>query len=349
MVNFAKNMSFPSVSFFTAFLLFGTFSCSGQRSATPDSAKLLKVGFWNMENLFDTRNDAWNDDDFTPEGQYLWDENRYQQKLKNMARVLDSIQADIFGMCEVENKRVLLDLRATLVSTTGKQYEIVHFDSPDERGIDAAIYYHKEKLNLITASTVPVVLPNNQKTRDILHAVFYHTASGDTLHYFVNHWPSRRGGMEGSAGKRALAAEALRRELQSQNLWNKAFIIVGDFNDNPWDSSISKVLGACKPAVKSDCRIHNLSGFHDVTQTGTLKYNNKWDIFDQIMIGSALWNKASATLKFKPYSNQIFAPEWILQHGGKYEGHPLRTFGGKTWLNGYSDHLPVTAELIYGK
>ena len=346
---FANSMPSTSVLASLAFLLFGTVSCSGQRATSQDSSKVLKVGFWNMENLYDTRNDAWNDDDFTPEGQYLWDENRYQQKLKNMGRVLDSLQADILGMCEVENKKVLVDLRAALTSSAGTKYEIVHFDSPDERGIDAAIFYHKEKMSLVTASVIPVALPGNDKTRDILHAVFYHTATTDTLHYFVNHWPSRRGGMEGSTGKRALAAEALRRELQSQNLWNKAFVIVGDFNDNPWDSSISKVLGACKPAIKSECKIHNLSGFHDVTQTGTLKYNNRWDIFDQIMISSALWNKAGSTLKFKPYSSQIFAPEWILQHGGKYEGHPLRTFGGKTWLNGYSDHLPVTAELTYGK
>jgi len=323
-------------------------SCSGQRSANQAGDKVLKIGFWNMENLYDTQNDAWNDDDFTPEGQYFWDETRYQNKLKNMARVLDSIGADILGMCEVESKKVLVDLR-TVLSGNGKKYEIVHFDSPDERGIDVAIYYNPEKLTMIAAAPVPVVLSDRDKTRDILHAVLKHNATGDTLHYFVNHWPSRRGGTEGSAIKRATAAKTLHNYLETNNLWSKSFVLVGDFNDNPWDSSIRQVLGACKPAVKSDCRIHNLAGFFDVTQTGTLKYNNRWDIFDQIMISSALWNKPRANHKFKSYSNQIFAPEWILQHGGKYEGHPLRTFGGKTYLNGFSDHLPVTAELTYGK
>lgn len=332
-----------------SFLVFlGTISCSGQRKPSADTEKQIVIGFWNMENLYDTRNDAWNDDDFTPEGQNGWDESRYRSKLKNMARVLDSINADIFGMCEVESKKVLQDLTAVL-NGAGKNYEIVHFDSPDERGIDAALYYHKEKFRVIGSESIPVALPENDKTRDILHAILLHKASGDTLHYFVNHWPSRRGGTEGSAGKRAIAAQTLRNALQSQNLMSKAFVIVGDFNDNPWDSSISKVLGACKPAKKSDCQIHNLAGFFDVTQTGTLKYNNRWDIFDQIMISSAIWNKPGNNLNFKPYSNRIFAPEWILQHGGKYEGHPLRTFGGKTWLNGFSDHLPVTAVLTYGK
>lgn len=347
MVNFARLVkSFAACWLF--FFCFVTVSCSGQRKSATDTGKNITIGFWNMENLYDTRNDAWNDDDFTPEGQNAWDESRYQNKLSNMARVLDSINADIFGMCEVESKKVLIDLRAVLKGT-GKNYEIVHFDSPDERGIDAALYYHKDKFLVVSAKPLPVVLPENDKTRDILHAVLLHKTTGDTLHYFVNHWPSRRGGTEGSAAKRALAAQTLHNTLHQQNLWNKAFIIVGDFNDNPWDSSISKVLGACKPALKSECRIHNLAGFFDASQTGTLKYNNRWDIFDQIMISSALWNKPGATLKFKPYSNRIFAPEWILQHGGKYEGHPLRTFGGKTYLNGYSDHLPVTAVLTYGK
>lgn len=347
MVIFAKIVK-SFIAFWFFLFCFITVSCSGQRNSDTNTGKNITIGFWNMENLYDTRNDAWNDDDFTPEGQYQWDETRYQNKLKNMARVLDSINADIFGMCEVESKKVLIDLRAVLKGT-GKSYEIVHFDSPDERGIDAALYYHKDKFSVVSAKPLPVVLPENDKTRDILHAVLLHKTTGDTLHYFVNHWPSRRGGTEGSAAKRALAAQTLQNTLQQQDLWNKAFIIVGDFNDNPWDSSISQVLGACKPAIKSECRIHNLAGFFDATQTGTLKYNNRWDIFDQIMISSALWNKPGATLKFKPYSNRIFSPEWILQHGGKYEGHPLRTFGGKTYLNGYSDHLPVTAVLTYGK
>lgn len=348
MVNFAANMPSTLVLGLTVFMFLGSASCSGQRTVAKDTSKTLKMGFWNMENLYDTRNDEWNDDDFTPEGQYGWDDTRYQNKLKNMARVLDSIQADILGMCEVESKKVLMDLRAVLTGN-GKNYQIVHFDSPDERGIDAALYFNPDKFVLVSAAPVLVVLPDRDKTRDILHAVLKHKASGDTLHYFVNHWPSRRGGMEGSAGKRALAAETLRRTLDEKQLWNKAFVIVGDFNDNPWDSSIQKVLGACKPAKKSDCKIHNLAGFFDEAQTGTLKYNNRWDIFDQIMVSSKLWNKPGSSLKFKSYSNKIFAPEWILQHGGKYEGHPLRTFGGKTYLNGFSDHLPVTAELTYDK
>lgn len=340
----------PSLTVFwvTLSIFFGAVSCSGQRKPASDTGRNVVIGFWNMENLYDTRNDAWNDDDFTPEGQYQWDETRYQNKLKNMARVLDSIQADILGMCEVESKKVLLELRSVL-NTEGKDYEIVHFDSPDERGIDAALYYRKAKFSLVSAEPLPVLLPQNDKTRDILHAVLLHKATGDTLHYFVNHWPSRRGGTEGSAEKRAMAAQTLRNAIQTQNLWNKAFVIVGDFNDNPWDSSIHKVLEACKPAKKSNCRIHNLAEFFDVTQTGTLKYNSRWDIFDQIMISSALWNKPGSTFKFKAYSNRIFAPEWMLQHGGKYEGHPLRTFGGKSYLNGFSDHLPVTAILTYGR
>ena len=347
MVKFVSLMSISRNAFliFSLLLLTAT-ACSGRKAAVSDSSKTIKVGFWNMENLYDTRNDAYNDDDFTPEGANLWDETRYRNKLGNMSRVLDSIGADIMGMCEVENRAVLEDLKKSLKGG-GAQYGIVHHNSPDERGIDAALFFNQNKFKLLSSAPIPVVLPEKDKTRDILYVQLSHLATGDTLHYFVNHWPSRRGGTETSIIKRCAAANALNNALSERNLWEKSFIIVGDFNDNPWDSSIRSVLGACKPAKKSACKIHNLASFFDVTQTGTLKYNNRWDIFDQVMIGSALWNKSGSKLKFKPYSNSIFAPSWILQHGGKYEGHPLRTFGGKTYLNGFSDHLPVSAELYY--
>ena len=323
-----------------------TQACSGTRVGQRDTGKIVRVGFWNLENLYDTKNDPWNDDDFTPEGANFWDATRYANKLNNLSKVIDSLNVDVLGMCEVENLGVLKDLSSKL-KEKGKNFEIVHFDSPDERGIDAGLFYNPEKLTAVFSEPIPVKLGEKDKTRDILYVQLVHKATGDTLHYLVNHWPSRRGGQSESAGKRALAAQTLHSFLVNKGLLKKSVVVVGDFNDNPWDSSIQKVLGACKPAKKSSCNLYNLGAFFTATGKGTLKFGNNWDIFDQIMISGRLWNEKGSRLKFKSYSNSIYSPEWMLQKGGKYEGHPLRTFGGKTYLNGYSDHLPVTAELYY--
>jgi predicted extracellular nuclease len=347
MFNFATmNLRTISQLGLVIWILFTSNACSGRRITQPDSVKGLRVGFWNLENLYDTKNDPWNDDDFTPEGSNFWDATRYSNKLGNLCQVIDSLGVDILGVCEVENLGVLKDLAARL-KEKGKNYEIVHFDSPDERGIDAGLYFNPAKVRLIFSEPIPVVLGEKDKTRDILHARFVHIITGDTLHYFVNHWPSRRGGQQQSAEKRAMAAQCLNRYLQGNNLLSKSVVVVGDFNDNPWDSSIQKVLGACKPAKKASCNLYNLGAFFTASGKGTLKFGNSWDIFDQIMISGSLWNEKGRRLKFKPYSNRIYAPEWMLQKGGKFDGHPLRTFGGKSYLNGYSDHLPVTADLQY--
>lgn len=310
------------------------------------SDKVLRVGFWNLENLFDTRNDPYNDDDFTPEGANYWDASRYQSRLNNLSKVIDSLDTDVLGVCEVENKAVLKDLCARL-ATRGEQFEIVHFDSPDERGIDVGLLFNPAKLSVLHAQPVNVSLGDTDRTRDILYAMLLHKATGDTLHYFVNHWPSRRGGTMLSAPARAAAAATLRGFITEKGLRAAQLVIVGDLNDNPWDSSVREVLGACKPSRKGTCDLYSLAAFFNASETGTLRHGRGWDLFDQVIISSALWNKPYGHLQFKPYSNRIYKPEWMLQHEGKYDGYPLRTFGGKTWLNGYSDHLPVTADLVY--
>lgn len=347
MINFAT-MNVRSIFqlFAVIWIILSSNACSGTRIKQHDTGKTLKLGFWNLENLYDTKNDPWNDDDFTPEGANFWDATRYSNKLSNLSKVIDSLNVDVLGVCEVENLGVLKDLSEKL-SEKGKKYEIVHYDSPDERGIDAGLFYNPNKLKVISSEPIAVKPGEKDKTRDILYVRLLHTATGDTLHYFVNHWPSRRGGEKESAGKRAVAAETLNTYLTGKGLLKKSVVVVGDFNDNPWDSSIQKVLGACKPAKKASCNLYNLGAFFTASGKGTLKFGNSWDIFDQIMLSGPLWNEKGGNLKFKPYSNQIYSPSWMLQKGGKYEGHPLRTFGGKTYLNGYSDHLPVTAELYY--
>lgn len=345
MIKFVATMAFLRQAFMIGLLAFSAGKCMASAS---DSSRFLRVGFWNLENLFDTRNDAYNDDDFTPEGANFWDESRYQSKLKNLARVIDSLDADLLGVCEVENKQVLKDL-ATVLASGGLKYDIVHYDSPDERGIDVGLFYNPAVLRILGSRPVNVELEAGDRTRDILYATALHLPTGDTLHYFVNHWPSRRGGAEKSVPARAKAAATLRDFIGSNGLSDKHVLIVGDLNDNPWDSSVREVLGACKPARNATCSLYSLAAFFNASETGTLRHGRGWDLFDQIIISASLWNRPlpQNQLKFKPYSNRIYNPAWMLQQEGKYQGYPLRTFGGKTWLNGYSDHLPVTADFVY--
>jgi len=330
-------------------LVLSSYRCT-ETKASPSAVlndSTFRFGFWNLENLFDTKDDAYNDGDFTPKGANKWTETRYQSKLGNLAKVISEINADALGVCEVENERVLKDLLQTN-ALKSQGYAIVHYDSPDERGIDVAFLYKKSKIEIIQSKSIQVELPENDKTRDILYIQFKLVKTGDTIHYFVNHWPSRREGAKESAGKRAIAAQTLKTFLDAKGMIGLSTIICGDFNDNTWDSSLRNVLGTCRPAKNTECDLFNLTSLLDLKKGGTLKHAGRWDIFDQLIVSNNLWKyNNTPKVHFKNYSIQIFSPEWMKQHGGKFDGTPLRTFGGKEYLNGYSDHFPVFAELSY--
>lgn len=301
-----------------------------------DSCKqktFLRIAFYNLENLYDTLNDPKTlDDDFTPNGKYAWNNERYEQKLKNLSRVIDEVKPDILGVCEVENKRVLRDLT---LKTQNKGYKIAHHESPDERGIDIALIYDRKIFRQLDQEAIRVDLSAfNDRTRDILlvTGILY---GKDTAGFYLCHWPSRGGGREQSEPKRLLAAKALKNHLFStaKNHPDWKLVVMGDFNDEPDDISIRDVLEA------SD---HLRSGtlYNPFVQArrdgnGSLKHQGSWDMFDQIMYLPGTQNEPWM-LDFG-----IFKPDWLLQQEGDYAGYPHRNFGGSKWLNGYSDHLPV--------
>jgi hypothetical protein len=305
--------------------------------------KGFTVVFYNVENLYDTLNDpATNDDEFTPAGRIPWTHERFLKKERNLAQVFSTIaepgMPDIIGMAEVENHQVLEQLlsQAPMMRTA---YGIVHYDSPDERGIDVALLYNKNSFSVTHSEALKVQLEND-KTRDILY-VNGKTSKGTELNIFINHWPSRREGTEISESKRMAAAAILRHkidELLSRN--SKAnILIMGDFNDNPDNRSITEGIGALPPVspYKAD-KLYDLLLPRFKEGKGSL-YFKSWDLFDQIIVSGSLLSEKNG-LQCTPADANVFNAKWLMFTNSNGEDRPNRTAGNK-YFGGYSDHLPV--------
>ncbi len=307
--------------------------------------QLFVVASYNVENLFDTINDPTIDDEqFLPSDSSKWNSEKYSVKLKNLAAVIDSMNngwgPDILGLIEVENKAVIEDLVARLGS--GKKYKIVHYDSPDGRGIDVALIYNSDLFSIARSEALVVELPDKWPTRSILHAVLC-DAKGIEFNFYVNHWPSRRGG-EKSATARIAAASVLRKSIDKllEEDPKSKIIMMGDFNDEPLDVSVEQTLRAglmvCIPGSQLDTAVYNLAMEKKIAGEGTYLYQGNWNMLDQIIVSGSV---AASNYLCNSYS--IFKPEFILQKNGKYAGSSLPTFGGKRYFGGYSDHFAVYA------
>jgi predicted extracellular nuclease len=320
-------------------------SISAQQTPAP---KEYGVAFYNIENLFDTIHDAGkNDAEFLPNGSYEWNTRKYVAKLKNMARVIHELARDrvaagaaVVGLAEVENDRVLDDL---VNQPALKDFRYIHYEGPDRRGIDCALLYnpelftpHRSKLVLSTPFQGDTV----HLTRGFL--IVEGELGGEDICFIVNHWPSR-----GAASPvRVHAAEQVKALKDSLMRVHKKLnlVIMGDLNDDPMDESL-QVLGAKK--YVHEVKKHDLFNPWWTTLqddgVGTLEYRGKWNLFDQILLSRPLL-KAKKGLCYD--GHEVFRREYLIQQSGRYKGTPLRTHGGRTWLNGYSDHLPT---IIYLK
>lgn len=321
-------------------------------AATQFSAhaqKQLCVGFYNQENLFDTIDDPHkNDNEFLPNGKYGWNTEKYTNKINHMAKVIGSINdgngADVLGMCEVENGAVLKDLTAN-PQLKKMRYNFVHFEGPDERSIDNALIYQSKKLSVVTAVSYPIIFKENlnSKTRDILMVKLMDKKSKTAFVVLVNHFPSRVGGETESAPKRNNAANILRGIYDSISKVDPTLpvIMVGDFNDYPNNESMSKILNAKAhtPELSANDLFNAMYELQEQKQ-GSHYYNGEWGTLDQIIMSNNMVN-CTGKVCYKAASVTIYKKEWMLETEGKYKGSPLRTFGGKKYLNGYSDHLPV--------
>ncbi|WP_109830767.1 endonuclease/exonuclease/phosphatase family protein [Reichenbachiella versicolor] len=302
------------------------------------------VGFYNLENLFDTVDDPEIDDEeYLPNGKKQWTQERYQSKLDNMSRVLADLNLDLVGLCEIENRKVLEDLIST-PNLKSKGYEIIHFNSKDRRGIDVAALYKPDIFKPISQTIHSVKNPDDPdfKTRDIL-LVSGKIGRNDTLHFIVNHWPSRWG--TGGEPKRILAAGVARGivdSLQSLNA-NAKIIITGDFNDDPRNKSLKQTLNA-NTKIKEPGQLLNTSYPKYKEGIGTLYYKGAFNLFDQIIVSEGLTKNG---LHYKDGSFTIASFQYIVHTKGELRGTPFRTFSRGQFLNGYSDHFPVYIVLEY--
>ena len=329
---------------------------AGAAQAQEKKFSLYGVGFYNLENLFDTCHDVGhNDYQYLPDGQNKWNGLKYTHKLRNMARVLSEMGTDktpdgcaVIGVSEVENAKCLQDLcDQEVLKARGFKFE--HIEGPDQRGVDCALLYNPRLFQVRNVKLVPYVYIKSEDagraTRGFL--TVSGTMAGEHVTIIVNHLPSRFAGSfyreEGGRQIRLVKDSLLRDDP------NVKIIIMGDMNDDPQDKSMAESLGA-KRKMK-DVKADGLwNPWWDVlaSGTGTLQYDGRWNLFDQIILSHSLLDiKGTKEYKSLTYWNhQVFRRDYLFQRDGKYKGNTLRTHAGGAWLDGFSDHLPTVVYLI---
>jgi len=302
----------------------------------------LRISFWNVENLFDMENDPEkNDDEFSLGGRKNVTQEIYDLKLKNCAAVLKDLNADIVGICEVENHFMMQELNRVY---TDRDYEIVHFDSPDLRGIDCALFYDPAVFTVLDSRAIKNVLPGNLSTRDIVHVQgAYH---GQVLHIFVNHWPSNYGGKEKAIPKRAATADLLENIMLDILVGDPDadILLIGDFNEEPIDTNIKGFIDMNNGKRTARPFTNLMEPLVGKPGVGTYVYRGQDNLIDQIIVSSGLMN--SGPLKILPGSLKILDRPKYRQQEGKYAHYPFRFWAGNRLLGGYSDHLPVSCTVI---
>ena len=303
-----------------------------------DNKHCYTIAFYNVENLFDTENDPNSDDDeFTPSGKLNWNTERFQKKLKNISKVISSINnsPDIIGMAEIENTYVLEQL-VKQEKIKGDKYKIVHYDGNDKRGIDVALLYKEKSFTLVDSKSINVEGMNN--TRDILY-VKGKTNNSETINIIVVHAPSRREGTDESENKRIKVSNTVKNIINDIVKEDKdaKIIVMGDFNDEPNNKSV-KIIDNIKNNTFE--MVNLMENKFNKISIGTAKHKDDWLIFDQIIVSNNLIDNNTNVLNAA--SVNIFNPQWIMFTNKKTrEESPNRTYVGKKFVGGYSDHLPV--------
>ncbi len=320
--------------------------------------QIRTVAFYNLENLFDPFDDPTINDEASPIMELK--ENRvdiYRKKLQNMAKVIADIGRDksknapvILGISEVENIAVLEDLVQTKI-LENSNYGIIHYDSPDLRGIDVALLYQQQYFKPIHHENFELKLWDAEGrriyTRDQLLVSGY--LDDELVHIIVNHWPSRRGGEEKSRYKREKAAYLNTQIIEKirMNDINAKIILMGDLNDDPINSSLKEVLKTkAKKEILKPGDIYN--PMEELFNRGqnTLVYRDNINLFDQILVTYSLVTIKNEYKTYKLYRAGVFKPSYLTTKSGKYKGYPFRSFSSGGFTGGYSDHYPVYLYLI---
>lgn len=336
------------------FLFFSSFIWI--RAQEGKTYQVRSIVFYNVENLFDIQNDTLTfDDDRTPTGKDQWTQERYVQKLSNISKVLSAIgrketgsAPDIIGLCEIENKQVLDDL-VNHPNLRENGYGIVHFDSPDERGIDVALLYKRSVFLPTSFASHRLLLSKQEEFRDYTRdqLVVSGFLDAEDLHFIVNHWPSRSGGEQRSRPNRIAAARLNRHIIDSiiHKVPTAKIISMGDLNDDPIDYSLKKVL-----RTKGEKDIVEPADLYNPMEAlykkgyGSLAYRDKWNLFDQFYFTANLIIDPPERLKF--WKAGIFKEPYMVDQKGRYRGYPFRTYANGNYIGGYSDHFPVYILLV---
>ena len=332
----------------------------------------FRVMFYNVENLFDTKDDPLkNDDDFLPDGFMRWTPRKYREKLRDITRVITAVggmqSPALVGLCEVENDSVLFDLTRES-PLKAQEYEYIITRSPDERGINVALLYQRHQFKLLEFNEYEIRFnrPNQRPTRNILHAVG-ELVNGDTLDVVVCHFPSRSGGERETEPARVQAAALLKEKTDSiiNARAHPYCIIMGDFNDppnsrsllgtlqanRPWGQNGRKVLEEHEVPEKREtpCRVNALYNlffdYAEERERGTYKYQGRWEVIDQFIVSGSLLTEENS-VHVKDLKAYIFDAGFLLEDDDKYYGKkPFRTSSGPRYLGGFSDHLPIYMDL----
>ena len=314
------------------FLLIWFLGCSSTEIKKP-----LSVGFWNIENLFDLIDDPnKRDEEFSLNGRKNVTQEVYDLKINNSAKVLFDLNVDVLGLCEVENIKVLEDLNEAYKE---RNYKIIHYDSPDERGIDNALMYDENQFSIIESRPIKNIIKKGDRTRDILYVKGLYDR--ELLHLFINHWPSNYGGKERAIPKRMSTANLLINEISmiKEEDQDAEIILLGDFNENPDDKNIELLSSVglyslMKPMIK-------------IPKKGTYVYRGEDYFYDQIIVNDNLLDEKA--LYIVPSSTFILDFPKYRQQEGKYKHYPFRFWAGDKLLGGYSDHLAIRVEIKKNK
>ena len=318
--------------------------------ATIKNSQTVRIVFYNLENLYDPHYDSLNPHkEFTGKGIKRWTFTEFFVKLNHLSKTLIAIGGwappTVVGVCEVENRYVLNKI---IYETPLKKYnyKFIHYESADTRGIDVALLYRPNSFRVLFSRKISIYLPSDSimHTRDILYVKGILFAA-DTVHIFVNHWPSRLGGFTESVPKRRLVAQTLRAVLDSlqQKQPDPHIIIMGDFNDEPDQPAISEVLKATSYSNQTppSSLVNLMLPLMSPMNEGTYKFQGKWAILDQFIVSGNMLLKGKG-LKTSPGSVHIFHSAFLMEEDERYSGEkPFRTYSGPRYIGGFSDHLPV--------
>lgn len=318
------------------------------------SQEPFRVMFYNVENLFDTRDDPMKeDDDFLPDGFMHWTPWKYWEKLRNITRVITAVggmhSPALVGLCEVENESVLHDLtRRSPLRAQEYAYLITH--SPDRRGIDVALLYQQHQFKPLETHEYEIHFRNKRRaSRNILH-VTGQLINGEILDLFVCHLPSRSEGQRATEPSRIEATTLLRRKCDSllSRRAHANILIMGDFNDHPDNRSLSETLQAKRVGAQQKWNeLYNLfSHFASEDHQGSYKYRGRWEVLDQMIVNGSML-KRDNPVYVKGRSGEIYNEPFLLEEDERYYGKkPYRTNLGPRYMGGFSDHLPIYTDLL---